>query len=565
MGNGGSVDADANAATATRASVGATPTLTTSGKLQRSATNGATPDKKTPATTGGASPATPAGASASKENRSRMRELGLLDSDDDDDSHSKAAAKTPKVKRLSRKAGGGGGGGDHTGSAPGASVKRGDGHLSLPRRNVVLFTGTTVGKWRKGKLIGKGATGAVYEAVDEATGGTFCVKEVEFAEDFADNPADRQRFEALRAEIDVLRAINHPNVVRFLGIDKIGFNMYIQMEYVNGGNLQDIIKQFGALSDDVAGKYTKQIVDGLCYLHDKNIIHRDIKGANLLITSDGVVKLADFGCSKRILDSEQLFKTLAGTPYWMAPEMVRQEGHNKAADVWSLGATVLQMVSGLAPYQLLPPVPALFRIGHGTDVPVSPDLKASPLVLDFMRRCLTRDAALRPTIHELRDHPWLKATTTTAATSAQQSGAASGASSSSLPSAPQPQPLLEAPSDANLAVPSATAEAVARREFLERNTGFEEEEIMEFILQLTARDADDALLYESTTDGGGGGDMAVGAGAGAAGAASSQMAATTTTTVQEPIDLEQFDDEHFDAFVSNLGGSADAVHGRLPT
>jgi serine/threonine protein kinase len=337
-------------------------------------------------------------------------------------------------------------------------------------RSINLFKGTSVGRWRKGALVGKGASGAVFEAIDEATGGIFCVKEVEFAEDFADNPADLQRFSALRAEVELLKELQHPNCVRFLGIDRIGFIMYIQMEYVYGGNVQEIIRNFGALSDETAMKFTRQIVEGLYYLHTKNIIHRDIKGANILVGVDGVIKLADFGAAKRVQDPEQLFNTLAGTPYWMAPEVVRQEGHNKPADIWSLGGTVLQMVTGLAPYQHLPPVPALFKIGHSNDSPVAANIRASPEVVHFIRRCLDRDLTTRATIEELRNHPWINP----------------GAQlNSPLRALSSPQLL---PEGSPTAPQRATEAALARRASLKacQAQGEEESQIREFVAYLTA-------------------------------------------------------------------------------
>ena len=345
--------------------------------------------------------------------------------------------------------------------------------------SINLFRGDAVGRWTKGQLVGKGASGAVFEAVDEATGGIFCVKEIEFAEDFADNPADLQRFEALRAEVDLLKELHHPNCVRFLGIDRKGFVMYIMMEYVYGGNVQEIIRNFGALSDDTAMKFTQQIVEGLQYLHSKNIIHRDIKGANILVGVDGSIKLADFGAAKRVQNPEQLFNTLAGTPYWMAPEVVRQEGHNKPADIWSLGATVLQMITGLAPYQHLPPVPALFKIGHSNESPVAPNIRASPEVVDFIRRCLDRDLTSRATIEELRCHRWICPSSK------------SNQHERQINDTPPPPPSAELGSPASSPHPRATEAALARRASLRQEASQVEEEnqIREFVAYLTATHA----------------------------------------------------------------------------
>ena len=446
-------------------------------------------------------------AERSPSTRQRQRELGLLDSDDDE---GEGRPANYSVTALAR---GPSAQGQTTASAPLPPSKT---SRASPRgaTSAPLFRGERVERWHKGALIGKGASGAVYEAIEETTGALFCVKEVEFTEDFADNPADRQRFEALRAEVALLQELKHENVVRFMGIDKVGFCMYIMMELVTGGNIQEIVKQFGALSDDIACKYTRQIVEGLTYMHEKNIIHRDIKGANILVSVDGVVKLADFGTAKRIMNPEQLFCTLAGTPYWMAPEVVRQEGHGKPADVWSLGATVLQMITGLAPYQWLPPVPALFKIGHSTELPIPPDIKASPLVVDFLRGCFCRDANARPTIQELRLHPWL---TTVSGVHVPLGPSSKGDSS---------EPTAR-----------STNEALARRQNLKGDTHpkEEEEEILEFILQLTTTKQ------------------------------SGESPAATTPEADAEFDdaggnnppLEVFNEERFSEFVRNLGPSDD--------
>ena len=403
-------------------------------------------------------------------------------------------------------------------------VSRSDGS-TVPIRHVRLFKGKSVGRWSKGPLIGKGATGAVYEAVDEASGGVFCVKEIEFCDDFADNPKDVQRFEALRAEVELLRDIQHPNVVRFLGIDRVGYNMYIQMEYVYGGNIQDIIRNFGALSDETTAKFTLQVLRGLDYLHKNNIIHRDIKGANILVGVDGVVKLADFGAAKRVLDENQLFRTLAGTPYWMAPEVVRQEGHNMAADIWSLGATVLQMITGLAPYQKLPPVPALFKIGHSQESPIPEDIQASPMVIDFLRRCLQRDVSQRPSTTDLLHHAWVQNVDVFDASNDLEEPYYRGEM---------------APS--NVCAISATEAALARRALLqqEHNQREEEREIRAFVANYVSRKVSESEAFLQVN---------------ARRAAGHSREISPATHDEEPlnVDLEDFDeDTQFDELVAQL-------------
>ena len=381
---------------------------------------GAVGRNRPPKDSDAASPRTTATHDDDSIMRQRRRDIGL------DDDEPTLPQRPPQAD--------GGGGESTTANAATSSGKHDPPAYSQPRPPAL---------WRKGPVIGKGAGGVVYEAIDDASGGIFCVKEFDFPEDFADRPADRARLESLRAEVALLQEVSHPNVVRFIGVEKRHLRIYVMMELVAGGSLQKIVRQFGTLSEELTRKYTRQIVDGLAYLHEHNIIHRDIKGANILVTVDGRVKIADFGAAKRLLDPTQLFQTLAGTPYWMAPEVVRQQGHGKPADVWSLGCTVIQMLTGYAPYQTLAPVPALFKIGHETGSAIPSNLKASDLAKDFLARCLHRDASARATVQELQGHPWL-AVVTTPTPSPARTAALSSAAAPALPAVKLGDALSEA-------------------------------------------------------------------------------------------------------------------------
>jgi len=122
------------------------------------------------------------------------------------------------------------------------------------------------------------------------------------------------------------------------------------LEYVPGGSLEQIYKRY-PVTEHLVAKYTQQILYGLEFLHYKNVIHRDIKAANILFKEDGTCQLADFGSSKMICEGiEKKNKSFCGTPYWMAPEVIRQTGHNRFADIWSLGATVYEMIIGKPPW-----------------------------------------------------------------------------------------------------------------------------------------------------------------------------------------------------------------------
>lgn len=176
--------------------------------------------------------------------------------------------------------------------------------------------------------------------------------------------------------------------------------------YCENGSLQHICKRFGKFPEGLVGVYISQVLEGLCYLHDQGVIHRDIKGANILTTKDGSVKLADFGVATRtgslLLGSNN---PVVGSPYWMAPEVIDQSGATTASDVWSVGCVVVELLDGKPPYHFLAPMPALFRIVQD-DCPPLPE-GASPIVKDFLIHCFQKDANLRVSARKLCRHPWM--------------------------------------------------------------------------------------------------------------------------------------------------------------
>ena len=141
-------------------------------------------------------------------------------------------------------------------------------------------------------------------------------------------------------------------------------------------------KNFGKFPENLVALYMSQVLQGLLYLHEQGVIHRDIKGANILTTRDGLVKLADFGVATRGNVGES---SVVGTPYWMAPEVIELSGATTASDIWSLGCTVIELLDGKPPYHKLQPMPALFRIVND-DHPPLPE-GASPVHITICRLC----------------------------------------------------------------------------------------------------------------------------------------------------------------------------------
>lgn len=146
-----------------------------------------------------------------------------------------------------------------------------------------------------------------------------------------------------------------------------------------------------------------QVLHGLVYLHEQGVIHRDIKGANILTTKQGLVKLADFGVASRTTGLHE--STVVGTPYWMAPEIIELSGASPASDIWSLGCTVIELLDGKPPYHTLQPMPALFRIVHDDHPPLPSG--ASPTVIDFLMQCFQKDPNLRVSAKKLLKHAWI--------------------------------------------------------------------------------------------------------------------------------------------------------------
>lgn len=158
-------------------------------------------------------------------------------------------------------------------------------------------------------------------------------------------------------EIDLLKNLNHANIVKYHGFVKTTDNLYIILEYCENGSLHSICKNFGKFPENLVSLYTSQVLQGLLFLHEQGVIHRDIKGANILTTKEGLVKLADFGVATKAQGLTE--GSVVGTPYWMAPEVIELSGATTASDIWSLGCTVIELLDGKPPYHRLAPMPAL--------------------------------------------------------------------------------------------------------------------------------------------------------------------------------------------------------------
>ncbi|XP_057249673.1 mitogen-activated protein kinase kinase kinase NPK1 isoform X1 [Beta vulgaris subsp. vulgaris] len=264
-------------------------------------------------------------------------------------------------------------------------------------------------RWRKGELIGCGAFGRVYMGMNLDSGELLAVKQVLIA---SGGGASREKAQAhvreLEEEVKLLRNLSHTNIVRYLGTAREDEALNILLEFVPGGSISSLLGKFGSFPESVVRMYTKQLLLGLEYLHKNGIMHRDIKGANILVDNKGCIKLADFGASKKVVELATMTgaKSMKGTPYWMAPEVILQTGHNFSADIWSVGCTVIEMATGKPPWCQYQEVQALFHIGTTKSHPPIPE-HLSDDAKDFLSKCLQKEPCLRASASALLQHPFV--------------------------------------------------------------------------------------------------------------------------------------------------------------
>ncbi|KIL69785.1 hypothetical protein M378DRAFT_157021 [Amanita muscaria Koide BX008] len=266
-------------------------------------------------------------------------------------------------------------------------------------------------KWIKGALIGAGSFGKVYLGMDAATGFLMAVKQVELPTGSGPNE-DRKKsmLSALEREIELLKNLQHENIVQYLYSSIEDDHLNIFLEYVPGGSLTGLLSSYGAFEEPLVKNFVRQILEGLNYLHERDIMHRDIKGGNILVDNKGGVKISDFGISKKVdtnlLGGNRVHRpSLQGSVFWMAPEVVKQSGHTKKADIWSVGCLVVEMLTGEHPWAQLTQMQAIFKIGSSEKPAIPSDISAE--AQDFLQRTFELNYVARPCAAELLHHPWI--------------------------------------------------------------------------------------------------------------------------------------------------------------
>ncbi|ORX70803.1 kinase [Linderina pennispora] len=266
--------------------------------------------------------------------------------------------------------------------------------------------------WIKGAPIASGSFGSVYFAMNTKTGIIMAVKEVELPTPGSASLGRKQRMvDALRHELALLQDLDHKNVVQYLGTDLDDQMMYIFLEYVPGGSVASALASYGTFPEPLIQTYTAQILEGLVYLHGQGIIHRDIKGGNVLIDQNGSVKISDFGISKRVDEAVASNKlgnraSLQGSVFWMAPEVVKNTHYTYKGDIWSLGCLVIEMMTGHHPFPELDQMQALLTIGQMGRPKIPSGISAE--ALSFLEATLELDVEKRPSALELQSHPFVR-------------------------------------------------------------------------------------------------------------------------------------------------------------
>uniref|UniRef100_A0A096MCZ3 Mitogen-activated protein kinase kinase kinase kinase n=1 Tax=Poecilia formosa TaxID=48698 RepID=A0A096MCZ3_POEFO len=252
--------------------------------------------------------------------------------------------------------------------------------------------------------IGSGTYGDVYKARNVNTGELAAIKviKLEPGEDFA----------VVQQEILMMKDCKHSNIVAYFGSYLRRDKLWISMEYCGGGSLQDIYHVTGPLSESQIAYMSRETLQGLYYLHSKGKMHRDIKGANILLTDNGYVKLADFGVSAQITATLAKRKSFIGTPYWMAPEVAaveRKGGYNQLCDIWAVGITAIELAELQPPMFDLHPMRALFLMTKSNFQPpkLKDKLKWTNNFHHFVKLALTKNPKKRPTAEKLLQHPFV--------------------------------------------------------------------------------------------------------------------------------------------------------------
>lgn len=273
-------------------------------------------------------------------------------------------------------------------------------------------TGSDPVRFQLGNCIGRGQFGSVYRSLNLTSGQMVAIKRIRLS-----GMKEKEVCDVMR-EVELLKRLSHPGIVKYEGMKRDEHYLNIILEFVENGSLGQTLKAFGKFNERLVASYVAKILEGLHYLHSEGVVHCDLKAANILSTKNGNIKLSDFGVSLNMKAVEHfahrasMGKTskaneIAGTPNWMAPEIIKLSGASPASDIWSLGCTIIELITGKPPYSDVPnSMTVLFRV---VEDPMPPIPDTSPELEHFLKQCFIKEPTDRPSAAMLWEHDWVRA------------------------------------------------------------------------------------------------------------------------------------------------------------
>lgn len=243
-----------------------------------------------------------------------------------------------------------------------------------------------------GELIGSGVAGDIYKGLLLESGRTIAIKRI-------------GRISAENSEIGILEKVRHRNIIQYYGSETTPEHHLLFLEYLPEQSLSHLMDSYGPLGEPTLKLYLRQLLSALEYLHSRDIVHRDIKASNVLVSTDGQVRLSDFGCAGQLPSADV---ELRGSVLWTAPEVIKHGAYSTLSDVWSLGCLVIEVLTGLGPWggrHWDNEFSAIYEIGVNDITPQIPAGVSGPLQ-DLLGICLERDPTRRASCGRLLEHSY---------------------------------------------------------------------------------------------------------------------------------------------------------------